>query len=87
MKAYEVRQFRIENLSLVERPDPPPAAQEVMVKFHAASVNYRDLMFVERLPAVSFSDASLFGCSDSHWRVRCFEEMNKAIESNGLKSV
>jgi NADPH:quinone reductase-like Zn-dependent oxidoreductase len=65
MKAYEVQQFGIENLALVEREEPQPAAHEVVVRFHAASLNYRDLMFVKgtynpraRLPAVPFSDGA-----------------------------
>jgi NADPH:quinone reductase-like Zn-dependent oxidoreductase len=65
MRAYEVRQFGIENLALVERDEPRPAPNEVVVKFHAASLNYRDLMFVKgtynpraKLPAVPFSDAA-----------------------------
>ena len=65
MKVYEVQQFGIENLSVVERAEPHPHANEVVVKFHAASLNYRDLMFVKglynpkaRLPAVPFSDGS-----------------------------
>ena len=48
MKVYEVRQFGIENLVLAERAEPQPGANEVVVKFHAASLNYRDLMFVKR---------------------------------------
>jgi len=65
MKTYEVQQFGIENLALVERPEPQPALNEVVVKFHAASLNYRDLMFVKgvynpkvKLPAVPFSDGA-----------------------------
>lgn len=65
MKAYEVQQFGIENLSVVEQAEPHPNTNEVVVKFHAASLNYRDLMFVKglynpkaRLPAVPFSDAA-----------------------------
>src|SRR5215210_1952914 len=65
MKAYEVRQFGIENLASVERDEPQAAAREVVVKFHAASLNYRDLMFVKgtynpkaKLPAVPFSDGA-----------------------------
>src|SRR4028119_2322991 len=65
MKAYEVGQFGIENLSLVEREEPQAAAREVVVRFHAASLNYRDLMFVKgtyypkaKLPAVPFSDGA-----------------------------
>ena len=65
MKAYEVRQFGIENLAPVERDEPQAGAREVVVRFHAASLNYRDLMFVKgtynpkaKLPAVPFSDAA-----------------------------
>jgi len=80
MKAYEVRQFGIENLVLVERPDPQPSANEVVVKFYAVSLNYRDLMFVRgvynpnaRLPAVPFSDGSgevvAAGADVKKWKV------------------
>lgn len=65
MKVYEVRQFGFDGLVMVERDEPQPAANEVVVKFHAASLNYRDLMFVKgvynpkaRLPAVPFSDGA-----------------------------
>jgi len=80
MKVYEVRQFGIENLVLVERPEPQPSANEVVVKFHAVSLNYRDLMFVKgvynqkaRLPAVPFSDGSgevvALGTDVKKWKV------------------
>ena len=65
MKTYEIQQFGIENLAMVERDEPQFAANEVVVKFHAASLNYRDLMFVKgiynpkvKLPAVPFSDGA-----------------------------
>lgn len=65
MKVYEVRQFGFDGLVMTERDEPQPAANEVVVKFHAASLNYRDLMFVKgvynpkaRLPAVPFSDGA-----------------------------
>ena len=65
MKAYEVQQFGISNLALVEREDPRPGPGEVLVTFHAASLNYRDLMVVEgtynprmKLPAVPLSDGA-----------------------------
>lgn len=65
MKVYEVQQFGMENLALVERDEPHPAASEVVIKFHAASLNYRDLMFVKgtynpkaKFPAVPFSDGA-----------------------------
>ena len=80
MKAYEVRQFGIENLLLVERAEPQPSANQVGVKFHAVSLNYRDLMFVKglynpkaRLPAVPFSDGSgevvAVGVDVKKWKV------------------
>lgn len=42
MRTYEYSKLGLENLALVERPMPRPAAREVVVKFHAASLNYRD---------------------------------------------
>ena len=65
MKVYELREFGIENLVLVERDTPRPRAKEVLVKFHAVSLNYRDLMFVRGvynpkapLSAIPFSDGA-----------------------------
>ena len=65
MKAYEFRQFGLENLVAVDRPDPRPGPREVVVRFHAASLNYRDLMFAggvynpkAKLPAVPLSDGA-----------------------------
>jgi len=65
MKAYEVQQFGIDNLSLVDRDTPEPKPQEVLIRFHAASLNFRDLMVVSgtynprmKLPAVPFSDGA-----------------------------
>jgi NADPH:quinone reductase-like Zn-dependent oxidoreductase len=65
MKAYEVQQFGIENLALVERENPKPKSNEVLVNFRAASLNYRDLMVVTgtynprmKLPAVPLSDGA-----------------------------
>jgi len=80
MKVYEVGQFGIEQLVLAERAEPRPGANEVVVKFRAASLNYRDLMFVKgmynpkaRLPAVPFSDGSgevvAVGTDAKKWKV------------------
>ncbi len=80
MKAYEVEQFGIDNLRLVDRPDPEPKAGEVLVRFHAASLNYRDLMVVSgsynprmRVPAVPFSDGAgeitAIGPGVTKWKV------------------
>ncbi len=65
MKAYEIQEFGIENLALVEREEPKPKAGEVLVKFHAVSLNYRDLMMIKgwynpklKMPLVPFSDGA-----------------------------
>ncbi|HEY9884060.1 MAG TPA: alcohol dehydrogenase catalytic domain-containing protein, partial [Thermosynechococcaceae cyanobacterium] len=46
MQAYELRhdQPGLEALTLVERPDPQPQVGQVLVRMHAASLNYRDLL-------------------------------------------
>lgn len=65
MKAYEIAAFGIDNLRMVERADPEPGPGEVLVRLHAASLNYRDFMVVSgtynprmKLPAVPFSDGA-----------------------------
>ncbi len=65
MKTYEIQAFGIENLALVERETPEPKEREVLVKFHAFSLNYRDLMMVKgwynpklKMPLVPFSDGA-----------------------------
>jgi NADPH:quinone reductase-like Zn-dependent oxidoreductase len=65
MKVYEYKQFGLNNLALVERDEPQPRAREVVVKFHAASLNYRDVLFYRgvynpraRFPAVPLSDGA-----------------------------
>jgi len=80
MKAYELRQFGLENLALVDREQPQPASSEVLVKFHAASLNYRDVMFVKglynphaKLPAVPLSDGAgevvAIGANATRWKI------------------
>jgi NADPH:quinone reductase-like Zn-dependent oxidoreductase len=65
MKTYEINEFGIENLTLAERERPKPKKSEVLVKFHAASLNYRDLMMVKgfynpklKTPLVPLSDGA-----------------------------
>ena len=65
MKAYEINEFGIDNLTLAEREEPKPQETEVKVKFHAASLNYRDLMMIKgaynpklKTPLVPFSDGA-----------------------------
>lgn len=65
MKTYEIQEFGIEKLTLVEREKPTPGANEVLLKFHAASLNYRDLMMIKgwynpklKTPLVPLSDGA-----------------------------
>jgi NADPH:quinone reductase-like Zn-dependent oxidoreductase len=48
MKAYEIRDaFGVDALALSERPDPAPGPGQVVVKTHAVSLNFRDLLVVK----------------------------------------
>lgn len=66
MKAVEIQgSFGIENLAVVDRPDPTPGHGQAVVKVHAASLNYRDLMTVsgfynpkQPLPLIPCSDGA-----------------------------
>ncbi|MGA8028700.1 MAG: NAD(P)-dependent alcohol dehydrogenase [Bryobacteraceae bacterium] len=65
MKSFEIQEFGIDNLALVERETPRPGAGEVLVRLAAASLNYRDLMVVEgaynprlKRPMVPLSDGA-----------------------------
>ena len=80
MKAYEINKFGIENLTAVERDEPQPQADEALVKFHAASLNYRDLMMVKgaynpklKTPLIPLSDGAgevvAVGESVTKWKI------------------
>jgi NADPH:quinone reductase-like Zn-dependent oxidoreductase len=65
MKSFEIREFGIDKLALVDRDIPRPGAYEVLVKMTAASLNFRDYMVVKgvynprmKLPMVPLSDGS-----------------------------
>lgn len=65
MKSFEIQEFGIENLALVERETPRPGAGEVLVRMTAASLNYRDYMMAKgvynprmRRPMVPLSDGA-----------------------------
>jgi NADPH:quinone reductase-like Zn-dependent oxidoreductase len=79
MKTFELTQFGLENLALVEREEPRPGPNEVVVRFHAASLNFRDLMFVKgvynpraKLPSIPLSDGAgevvEIGSEVSQWK-------------------
>lgn len=44
MKLWQIPAFGIDNLELVEKPEPKPGPGEVLIRVHAVSLNYRDLM-------------------------------------------
>lgn len=65
MKVWQIaREWSIEGMELVERPDPVPGSGQVTVRMRAASLNYRDLLTVQgkggayKLPLIPFSDGA-----------------------------
>jgi NADPH:quinone reductase-like Zn-dependent oxidoreductase len=65
MRAWQIPSFGIDSLELAERATPQPGPGEVLVKIHAVSLNYRDLMMVKgaynpklRLPRIPCSDGA-----------------------------
>lgn len=49
MRVWQVSSFGIDSMEFVERPTPEPGSGEVLVKIHAVSFNYRDLLVVKGL--------------------------------------
>lgn len=65
MQAWEVQgNWGIENLRPVEKPTPTPGRGQIVVRMHAASLNYRDFLIVQgkggmtELPLIPFSDGA-----------------------------
>ena len=66
MRAIEIRgAFGLDNLALVERPEPVAGPGQVIVAMRAASLNYRDLMMIlgqynpkQKLPLIPCSDGA-----------------------------
>ncbi len=66
MKAFQLQNsFGLENLKLVELPEPSPKAGEILVKMKAVSLNYRDFLMVsgkynpkQKLPLIPLSDGA-----------------------------
>jgi NADPH:quinone reductase-like Zn-dependent oxidoreductase len=65
MKAFEIQEFGIDNLALVEREKPRPGTGEVLVRLTAASINYRDIRMAQgvynpklKRPMIPLSDGA-----------------------------
>jgi NADPH:quinone reductase-like Zn-dependent oxidoreductase len=66
MKICQIEQeFGIDELKLVEKNEPKPSHQQVLLKIRAASVNYRDLLMIQgkynpnlHRPLIPFSDGA-----------------------------
>ncbi len=66
MKAYEIQSNAgVDALTLVDRPEPQPAAGQVLIKVKATSLNYRDLLVAEgaygagqKYPLIPMSDGA-----------------------------
>ena len=63
MKALELTALGLDNLQVVDRPEPTPRAGEVLVRMRAVSLNFRDLLMVQgaygagaKPPITPFSD-------------------------------
>jgi NADPH:quinone reductase-like Zn-dependent oxidoreductase len=80
MKAIVIQPaFGIDNLQLIDRPEPKPGPGQVLLKMKAWSLNYRDLLVVKglynpklKLPFVPLSDGigEVIGVGDGVTRVK-----------------
>jgi NADPH:quinone reductase-like Zn-dependent oxidoreductase len=80
MKAWVINEFGIDNLALEDRETSEAGPGEVLVRFRAASLNYRDFMVVTgtynprmKVPAVPLSDGAgeivAVGDGVSKWKI------------------
>lgn len=65
MRAFQISQFGLENLRLVDLPTPACGDGMVLIRIHAASLNYRDLLMVRghydprlKMPRIPLSDGA-----------------------------
>jgi NADPH:quinone reductase-like Zn-dependent oxidoreductase len=65
MHVWQISSFGVDSLEFVERPDPHPGPGQVVIRVHAISFNYRDLMMVKglynpklKLPRIPCSDGA-----------------------------
>ncbi|MSQ93329.1 MAG: NAD(P)-dependent alcohol dehydrogenase [Gemmataceae bacterium] len=79
MKTITLAAFGIENLQIIDRPEPTPGPGQVLLKMKAWSLNYRDLLVAKglynpklKLPFVPLSDGvgEVIGVGDGVTRVK-----------------
>jgi NADPH:quinone reductase-like Zn-dependent oxidoreductase len=65
MHAWQISSFGVDSLEFAERPAPQPGPGEVLIRLHAVSLNYRDLLMVKglynpklKLPRIPCSDGA-----------------------------
>jgi NADPH:quinone reductase-like Zn-dependent oxidoreductase len=65
MRVWQISTFGVDFLEFAEKPDPEPGPGQVVVKIHAISFNYRDLMMIKglynpklKLPRIPCSDGA-----------------------------
>jgi NADPH:quinone reductase-like Zn-dependent oxidoreductase len=65
MRVWQISSFGVDFLEFAERPDPEPGPGQVVVRIHAISFNFRDLMMVKglynpklKLPRIPCSDGT-----------------------------
>lgn len=52
MRTYQLGGSGIDSITLSDKSKPSPAAGQILVRMHAASLNYRDLMLAKRLNGI-----------------------------------
>lgn len=94
MKAWRIRSFGIDQLSLDEIPTPQPGPGEVLVAVQAVSLNYRDLLIVKGrynpklpLPRIPCSDGSgvVHAVGDGVTSVRLGDRVSGIFMQNWLE--
>lgn len=94
MQVYELRnRTGLEALTLTERNDPQPGAEQVLVSMRAASLNYRDLLVINnhfypnaRLPLIPLSDGvgEVVAVGENVTRVKLGDRVAGILDQNWL---
>ncbi len=80
MKAFQYESFGLDGLKVVDVAEPTPGPREAAVRFRAASLNYRDLLFAwgvynprAKFPSIPLSDGAgevtAVGSEVTRWKV------------------